>query len=359
MEKEVVEASLQKQMVTNAYSQLMGSGWSKDIVLSYLRQYVYAELPLLVIEDLQKSFRNAPLLKSMSLEVMEGDIIGLIGPSGCGKTTFLKLLVDFLSPDHGRVAMKVKGKKTYKNLHKNPLLIKTTFGFSTQNPSFYGRLSAFQNLFHFCSLYGYDRKEALRRTEELIHFIGLAKLRDSPAGELSRGLQKKLDIACAIIHDPEILILDEPTADLDPVSRKEVLRLIKSLNQKGKTVIMASHFLEDLQNLCNKLAFIDHGNLTYKASPQELSQLYSKKMQIWVKTMSEDYNKLSLLFRKSYRQNGWFTFLTENPTADLKKIAHRLRQHGDAVTEFKYIHPSLTEIFENLVQENGEHRQAY
>lgn len=172
------------------------------------------------------------------------------------------------------------------------------------------------------------------------------------------GFQKRLDIACAIIHSPDIIILDEPTADLDPVSRKDVLKLLKNLNKKGKTIILASHFLDDLEKLCTKLAFLDNGRITFKASPQEFIDLYATKMQVWLKTSSKDYNLLSLMFRKSYREGDWFTFLTDDVQRDLAKISDKLRANDDQVMEFKYVNPSLTEIFENLVQ-NGEHRQAY
>jgi len=359
VEQNIVDPILKHQLADNAYSLLIGSGWSKDLVLSYLKKYVYAELPLIVVENIHKSFHRRPLLKGVSLEVMKGDIFGIIGPSGCGKSTLLKLLVSYLAPDRGRVAIKVRGKKTYKNLNKCPTLLKTTFGFSTQNPSFYPQLTPLQNLLHFCSLYGYSQKESLKRAQELIEFANLSDLKNVPSGELSRGLQKKLDIACAIIHDPEILVLDEPTADLDPVSRKHILDLIKELQSKGKTIILASHFLEDLERLCTKIALLDNGRISFRASPAEFTKLYASKMQVWVKTNSQDYNRLHLLFRKSYEQGGWFTFLTNDVKRDLAKMSQKLNVYRDFVVGFKYVRPSLTEIFGNLVHQNGEYHQAY
>lgn len=357
-EKEVAPL-LEKHLVRNAYNLLIGSGWDKGIVLSYLRKFVYSELPLMIVEDLKVALDNREILSGVSFEVLEKEIVGIVGVSGSGKTTLLRSLVNFLPPDKGKITIKVGDKKTYVGLHSHPIQIKTRFGFSSQTPAFYPQLSVLKNLMHFCSLYGYDFRESEKRADELLELTGLKKFREYRAGELSIGMQKKLDIACATIHHPEILILDEPTADLDPVSKKEIWDMVRALNSKGTTIILASHFLDDLGSICSKLMFLDNGRIALKATPEEFVSLYSKKMQVWIKTNNQQYNILSLLFRRHSIEDDWFTFLTDDIHRDLHKIQGKLSQNGDYVTEFKYTNPSLKEIFQNLVSQNAEYIKTY
>lgn len=218
-------------------------------------------MPLLQLKEVGKEFAKVKVLDQIDLTIEEGDIIGIVGESGSGKTTLLNLLTGFMEPSQGEVLYYSTVTKEPKNLHDNLHRIKKYIGFAPQHNSFYPRLTVKENLFHFGQLYGVKQEVLINNIKSLLQFTGLFEDRNKLAEHLSGGMQKRLNISCSLVHKPKILILDEPTADLDPLIQKDILTLLEEANKQGITVILASHHLDTVEHLCNKVAVIHKGRI--------------------------------------------------------------------------------------------------
>ena len=222
--------------------------------------------PLIMVRNISKSYRNKLVLKDVTFEVFSGDIFGLVGMSGSGKTTLFQIMAGMITVQAGDVLVRqdifdLKKKEDmpdYISVFRNHSLIKRQFGFASQLPSFYEHLTVEENLQMYGSLYGLKSSRIKENMTRLLKLVDLSDERDTIAGELSGGMQRRLDIACSLIHDPKVLFLDEPTSDLDPLMRKQIWKLIKDIQSKGTTIVLASHILEEVENLCTKVAII-HG----------------------------------------------------------------------------------------------------
>jgi len=218
-------------------------------------------VPLLQLKEVSKEFASSRILDQIDMAIEEGDIVGIIGESGSGKTTLLNMLTGFMEPSRGEVLYYSKVTHEPKNLHENLHKIKKFIGFAPQHNSFYPRLTVKENLFHFGQMYGLKREVLVNNIKSLLLFTGLFEDRNKLAEHLSGGMQKRLNISCGLVHKPKILVLDEPTADLDPLIQKEILLLLEEANKQGITVILASHHLDSVEHLCNKVAVLHKGKI--------------------------------------------------------------------------------------------------
>ncbi|MEM4397619.1 MAG: ABC transporter ATP-binding protein, partial [Candidatus Woesearchaeota archaeon] len=214
---------------------------------------------ILKIENLKKKFANNLILNNVSFDIKKGEIIGLIGMSGVGKTTFLNMLIGFIKPDEGNVFYfdETGSYSVYENQDK----IKLKFGFASQLPSFYSKLSVYENLDYFGSLYGLSKEARKQNINVLLKMVELESSKDKLAEKLSGGMQRRLDIACSLIHNPDILILDEPTSDLDPIIAKQIWNLLHKINKLGTTLIVASHNFSDLEFFCTRIAILSKSEI--------------------------------------------------------------------------------------------------
>lgn len=220
---------------------------------------------VLVVRNVYKKFGRKTVLRNISFKINEGDIFSIIGVSGAGKTVLLKTIVNFFRPSAGRILY--KGKPVTKRRARR------VFGFSVQEGSFYPELTVRENIAHFGRLYGMSNKEIRSRTRELLKLLELNNCGNKLTAHLSGGMQKRLDIACALVHKPKLLLLDEPTTELDVLLKRDVLKLIRSINKKGVTVIIVSLPLE-VESISNKLALIDDGKLIKKDLSKKLRIIY-------------------------------------------------------------------------------------
>lgn len=251
--KEDANAQIQFSM----QEKLVMAGWPRELVGAVSSG---SGKDVLVVDSVSKSFDNRQVLSNVSFAVSEGEILGIVGASGVGKTTLLNILVGFIPPDSGDVRVVSDG-VSY-SVTKNLDSIKTMYGFSTQNPSLYGKLTVRENIAHFAGLYSLSEDSAEKLTKKLARLVELEGKEEVLAQHLSGGMQKCLDIACALIHDPKIIVLDEPTADLDPELRKRVWSIVKQINRKlGKTVIVVSHFVGELRQVCDRLIVMKEGGV--------------------------------------------------------------------------------------------------
>jgi ABC-2 type transport system ATP-binding protein len=223
---------------------------------------------IIEVRDLRKYFgKGEKLVKAVdgiSLEIRENEIFGLLGPNGAGKTTSLRMIIGLLKPDSGRI--KILGQDP----HKNGKDLKRKLGIIPQSLTFYDDLTVEENLKFLTKIYDIPRKIADPRITSLISQVGLEDKRDVLARNLSGGLKRRLNLILGLVHDPQIILLDEPTPGLDPHSRVVVWDFIKNLPNEGKTVILTTHYMEEADRLSNRVAIIDHGKILVLDTPRKL-----------------------------------------------------------------------------------------
>src|SRR3989338_1609256 len=210
---------------------------------------------LIQLVAIKKMFKNHAVLDNLEFSVNKGDILGLIGKSGEGKTTFLRVLIGFYKIDAGIIMFEEN------DITKKTQQILKHVGFCTQDNSFYPELTIEENMRYYGRLYGIKRKVLKERIEELLKLVNLYERKDKFGSDISGGMKRRLDFAIALLHNPAILILDEPTAGLDHVMTKEIWNLIEKINQQGTTVIVSSHELDNLERKCNKIAVLNKGKI--------------------------------------------------------------------------------------------------
>jgi ABC-2 type transport system ATP-binding protein len=231
------------------------------------------------VEGLTKRFGSYIAVDQLSFEVGEGEVFGLLGPNGAGKTTTIRMLAGLFSASEGWA--KVGGYR----IDKESLQVRQTVGILTENPSLYERLTAYENMDFFAQAYGLSEpKEKRNRIKKLLDFFGLWERRNEKAATFSKGMKQKLAIARALVHEPPILFLDEPTSSLDPESSKEVRDLIAKLSQHEKsTILLCTHHLEDAERLCNRVMIINKGKSIIVGTPDELRDRIAGNPKIEIK----------------------------------------------------------------------------
>ncbi|WP_082860662.1 ABC transporter ATP-binding protein [Domibacillus aminovorans] len=215
------------------------------------------------IRHVSKQFGKQQVLKEISLEIMEGEIFGLLGPSGAGKTTLVKQLAGLDTPTSGENFLLQEKIPSLKLIEK--------VGYMAQSDALYGELSAKENLQFFSALYGLKGKQQQQRIEEVMKLVHLSDHLHKLVSNYSGGMKRRLSLAIALLHEPEILILDEPTVGIDPVLRKSIWEAFNELKNKGTTLIVTTHVMDEAEK-CDRLGMIRDGRLIAVGTPEELKQ---------------------------------------------------------------------------------------
>ncbi|MFX1385425.1 MAG: ABC transporter ATP-binding protein [Promethearchaeota archaeon] len=210
------------------------------------------------LENLTKRFGNFTAVDQVNLEVCRGEVIGLVGPNGAGKTTTIKMIAKILRPNSGRILIKTNH-KVLRDLQKVPTTV-TQIGFLIDIPNFYN-MTAYELLRYFAKLQKYPKDKINERIDELLELFRLSEWKHENVKTFSKGMTQKLGIIQAIIHDPDIVILDEPQTGLDPLARIEIRKYIRELQSQGKTIFVASHMLYEISEVCDKIAMINYGKI--------------------------------------------------------------------------------------------------
>jgi len=247
---------------------------------------------IIEVEKLKKDFGNFTAVDRITFQVKKGEIFGFLGPNGAGKSTTIKILCGLLLPTSGRA--RVSGFDVYKESEK----IKQNIGYMSQNFSLYQDLTVEENINFYSGIYKVRRRDRARRKNEILGLVNLSGLKRSITSSLPVGFKQRLALGCAILHDPSVIFLDEPTSGVDPISRSNFWELINGLSNSGKTVFVTTHYLSEAE-YCNHLALIYDGCLIALDSPAELKKSYGKKFNIDSPTM-EDIFITSI---KDYRKN--------------------------------------------------------
>jgi ABC-2 type transport system ATP-binding protein len=239
------------------------------------------------------------------------------------------------------------------SLEKDPSL-KQMIGFSTQEPSFYDKLTINENLEYFAKLYNIPDQFIKQRIAKIIELVELTGEENTLAGELSGGMKKRLDIACSLINDPKILILDEPTADLDPLLRQHIWKLLKKINSLGKTIIVSSHFLEEMDVLCHRIGIIYNKTIAHIGTADDLRKNYSYDKEIIVDIESKNYQRLASLLKglpitKIVVKDNRMHIRTKQAESVLKKVVDILEKSKENVLELEIHRPSLDDVFVSVI----------
>lgn len=220
------------------------------------------------VEGIEKRFGGAPALAGVSFDVRPGEMFGLIGPDGAGKTTLMRILTTLIDPDAGEA--EVLGRSTA----REPERIRESVGYMPQQFSLYQDLTVAENMRFFADLFGVSAKDRKKRTEELLAFSRLGPFVGRRAGALSGGMKQKLALSCALIHTPPLLVLDEPTTGVDPVSRRDFWEMLGRLREEGVTILVSTPYMNEAA-LCGRLVFIHKGKILAAGTAEEITRLFA------------------------------------------------------------------------------------
>jgi ABC-2 type transport system ATP-binding protein len=231
---------------------------------------------LIRVKNIKKNFGRIRAVKGLSFEIKKGEVVGLLGPNGAGKTTTMRMLVGYLYPDKGEILIDKK------KIVEEAASIRRKIGYMPENNPIYKDMLVEELLEFVLSLHGIKKSRWNKKIRKIVKQVGIKEVFYRPIGELSKGYQQRVGIAQALIHDPKIIILDEPTEGLDPNQRKEIRKLIKEIG-KTKTVILSTHVMQEARAMCDRLVIINKGKLVAKGTPEDLGQEKTNKVLITLK----------------------------------------------------------------------------
>jgi len=310
---------------------------------------------LLNLKGVTKVFSHYLVLENINLSIEEGDIYGIIGKSGSGKSTLLNLIVGFVQPEEGSIVYYSSTGKP-KKMSSNSLSIKKNIGYNPEHLSFYPKLTVKENLLHFGRMYHIKEKVLIDNAKNLLEFTGLYKYRNYLAEELSGGMQKRLDIACSLIHKPKLLVLDEPVMHLDPKLKNEILSLIKEVNRQGITVVLTSHDLDAVEAVCSKVAIL-HNKKVHSSGTLDAVKAPFSVGKSTISLKAGKYHDLVLDFARHLQtnnlidNNGKIIMETENLPATANHLVSLIAKKNLPLNHLELSEPSLKQIFEKVTKE--------
>lgn len=229
---------------------------------------------MIQVQNLSKSFQSVKAVDNISFTIDKGEIFGLLGPNGAGKSTTLNMISTLLKSDHGSILIDGEEVKTNSNTYKQLI------GVVPQEISLYEELSAYDNLLFWGDLYGISAKDLRQRIYNVLELIGLFDRKDDLIKTYSGGMKRRINIAASLLHNPKVLLMDEPTVGIDPQSRNHIFDVIETLNKQGMTIIYTTHYMEEVERLCNRIAIIDSGKIIAQGTQPELQELVEAKENV-------------------------------------------------------------------------------
>jgi ABC-2 type transport system ATP-binding protein len=274
---------------------------------------------MLLLKDLCKSFGSIRAVDHLSLEIRRGEVFGLLGPNGAGKTTTVNLAIGLINPDHGTVEIEGWGPPSRPE-------VRAQIGIAPQALAIYEDLSGEENLRFFGTIQGLRGRKLAERVKWALEFVDLNERRSDRVKTYSGGMKRRLNLAVALIHDPPILLLDEPTVGVDPQSRNSIFEKIETMRKEGRTIVYTTHYMEEAQRLCDRVGIMDRGKLLAMDS---------------VRTLIAAHGGESTVI--ATRDDGEIRLKTSDPLGELIK----LRESG-RMTDFRVENPNLEGVFLNL-----------
>ncbi len=296
------------------------------------------------IENLVKRYKELVALDHLNLEIKKGEIFGLLGPNGSGKTTAINCILSLLSYDKGDI--KIFGEK----MTPTSYVLKKRIGVIMQNVAVLEELTVYENIDFFCGLYVNDKVARKKYVQEAIEFTGLEEFVKFYPKKLSGGLLRRLNIACGIAHKPDLIILDEPTVAVDPQSRNKILEGIQKLNSEGATVIYTSHYMEEVEQICTRIAIIDKGHSIAVGTKDELKNMIhnTETIKIEVMELSDEALKRIRELEYVYKttiENNLLEVYCSGGTHNLMDILNILNDYGTLLGRIYSEQPTLNDVF--------------
>ena len=274
---------------------------------------------MITLKNLKKKFGETLAVDDVSLEVKKGEILGLLGPNGAGKTTTISMLVGFLSMDSGSVDIAGQGSPEKPEIRRK-------IGIVPQTLAIYTELSGQENLEFFAKMHGFKDNVLKERIDWALNFVNLSDRRGELARKYSGGMKRRLNMAAALLHQPELLILDEPTVGVDPQSRNAIFENVEQLRENGCTILFTTHYMEEAQRLCDRVAIMDKGKLLALDTVDNLITEHGGKSIITAETSS-----------------GTVTIETDDPLQEIVKM-----KEMDKLSSFQMESPNLETVFLNI-----------
>jgi ABC-type multidrug transport system ATPase subunit len=300
-------------------------------------------------ENLTKQYDGFKAVDNLNLDVKEGEVYGFLGPNGAGKTTTILMLLGILRPTKGRIYL------FEEELTRNFLSIKSRIGVVSEKQYLYKEMAAGEYLDFFADLYGVKDKK--KKIDQLLKSVGLFEVKNRKLGAFSRGMQQKLGFARALLHDPELLLLDEPVSGLDPTGIKQIRDLIEKENKKGRTIFISSHLLSEVERLCREVAIINEGKLLAEDTMKNLRRKLSKAVELEVELSQAKEEIMEALssfdFIQAIKQQENLLTLRVKSDHDYRaQISETISRHGGIVLGIKVKEMSLEEAFITITEKN-------
>ncbi len=304
---------------------------------------------MIEVRDLNKSFNDITAIKDLSFSINKGEIFGIVGPDGAGKSTLLRTISTILKPDKGQI--NILGMDTVKYARK----IKEIQAYMPQRFGLYEDLTVEENIFFFGRLFGVSNKEIKKRLELLYGFSKLGPFNNRLAGKLSGGMKQKLGLACCLVHKPKLILLDEPTNGVDPVSRREFWRILYDLLQDGVTIVVSTAYLDEAER-CNRLALMHEGEFIHSGTPADIKGIIQKKI---LEIILPDSRKGEYILKKykeyaSVIRTGLsIKVFVKNPKKSREHISNIMKKNKLPIIEINESMPSLEDCFIELVSQGS------
>jgi ABC-2 type transport system ATP-binding protein len=286
--------------------------------------------PWLRVERVVRRYRRLAAVNGLSLEVRRGETFGLLGPNGAGKSTLLRMLAGADHPDAGEISLAGESVKR--------TTTRARIGIAPQDLALYGNLSAEENLRFAGRLYGLSGKHLAERVAATLEVSGLVARRHDRVRGFSGGMQRRLNLACAIVHEPQLILLDEPTAGVDPQSRNHIFDALERIRATGITVVYSTHYMEEAERLCDRIAIVDGGRLLALGTLNELTRAHGTGHRLAIEL---DGDLPEGLPAPSFREGATFVFTTSEPW----QLVERLAAVGARIRSLHVEKPSLEGVF--------------
>ncbi|WP_433744645.1 ABC transporter ATP-binding protein [Falsibacillus pallidus] len=306
---------------------------------------------VLEINNLTKKFGDFIAVDHMSLNIKEGEIFGFLGSNGAGKSTTINMIAGLLQSNDGDIDI------LGKNIRKHKKFAKMNIGMVPQDLAIYEDLTAYENVKFFAGLYGLRGQELKDRVEEALEFVGLSDKHKSYPKNFSGGMKRRLNIACAIAHRPSIIIMDEPTVGIDPQSRNYILTSVKKLNEMGCTIIYTTHYMEEVEEICTKIAIVDHGKVIAEGTKEQLKSIITDTKDVWIEVKSaenlplEDLKKIHGVNTVQVEEN-MIKVNSDTGINNLNSIIGCLISNGYEIRSLDEQEPNLETVFLTLTGRN-------
>ena len=298
---------------------------------------------MIKLENVNKSFSTVKALDEVSLEINKGEFFGLLGPNGAGKSTTMNLLIGYLSADSGSIFINGEEVNTAK------LNFRKEIGFVPQSIALYDELSAVENLRIFGSLYDLPKAALEEEINSYLNAVGLYERRKEEVRNFSGGMKRRLNLITALLHKPKVLLCDEPTVGVDPQSRNAIFDFLEKLNADGLTIVYTTHYMEEAERLCNRVAIIDSGKIIALGTPDELLQMLPTSEHIYITKNDATVSNVNVF--KSYGEiidNNERYELRLNKESKLSSFFGALENANVNVQNVTIQKPTLEELFLNL-----------